>query len=215
MDTQFSSIRKIIPSQHATSAFANRTPAAVLLRTHTMRALSFMSAVQRCLCGRETHCRWLFRRLGDSILSTVASSICSLEEAQRPAKVIPLVLQCLSESHDDSASICGRHTPCTKLLDCDACCDHIAVHVEAASYSSFLSPGPGKRAGFVFASNAMASSLPLCFCAAAGVGLWVTSTQPAARPSDASAIMLAHAMPHTLMLTQPRGARGKLSIHST
>jgi hypothetical protein len=47
---------------------------------------------------------WLFRRLGDTILSTIASSICSLERAQRPAKVIPLVLQCLSESQDDFAS---------------------------------------------------------------------------------------------------------------
>jgi len=43
------------------------------------------------------------------ILSTVTSSICSLDQAQRPAKVIPLVLQCLSESQDDFASICGRH----------------------------------------------------------------------------------------------------------
>ena len=47
---------------------------------------------------------WLFRRLGDTILSTITSSICSLEQAQRPAKVIPLVLQCLSESQDDFAS---------------------------------------------------------------------------------------------------------------
>lgn len=39
----------------------------------------------------------LFRRLGDSTLSTITSSICSLERAQRPAKVIPLVLQCLSD----------------------------------------------------------------------------------------------------------------------
>jgi hypothetical protein len=44
------------------------------------------------------------------ILSTITSSICSLEQAQRSAKIIPLVLQCLSESHDDFASICGRHT---------------------------------------------------------------------------------------------------------
>ena len=52
---------------------------------------------------------WLFRRLGDTLLSTITSSICSLEEAKGSAKIIPLVLQCLSESHDDFASFVGRH----------------------------------------------------------------------------------------------------------
>ena len=56
---------------------------------------------------------WLFRRLGDSTLSTITSSICSLEEAKGSAKIIPLVLQCLSESHDDFASFVGRHTRST------------------------------------------------------------------------------------------------------
>jgi hypothetical protein len=63
---------------------------------------------------------------------------------------------------------------------------------------------------FWSAWNAMASF----FSVATGVGRFVTSTQLAARPSAASAIMLAHAMPQMLMLTLPSGARGKLKIHS-
>ena len=49
---------------------------------------------------------------------------------------------------------------------------------------------------------------------AAGVGFLVASTHTAASASLTSAIMLAHAMPHTLMLTLPSGARGKLNTHS-
>jgi len=50
------------------------------------------------------------------LLSTITSSICSLEEAKGSAKIIPLVLQCLSESHDDFASDVGRHLIFTTLL---------------------------------------------------------------------------------------------------
>jgi hypothetical protein len=70
-----------------------------------------------------------------------------------------------------------------------------------AVYSSFFMAG--LPVGFSLALNAMACSFSRCFSAAAGVGLCVTSTQTAASPSAANAIMLAHAMPHTLMLTLP------------
>lgn len=70
------------------SRVAHQTPANHF-RNHNVNS-SLMSAVS-AFC----HVDWLFRRLGDSTLSTITSSICSLERAQRPAKVIPLVLQCL------------------------------------------------------------------------------------------------------------------------
>lgn len=78
---------------------------ALLIKHHGTLSRPHQRRAALCqLSPRFCYVDWLFRRLGDTILSTITSSICSLERAQRPAKVIPLVLQCLSESQDDFAS---------------------------------------------------------------------------------------------------------------
>jgi len=68
--------------------------------------------------------------------------------------------------------------------------------------SSFFSPCPLEKAIGSFFSPS-------------GTGFLVTSTQLAATASLTSSSILAQAIPHTLMLTLPTGARGNESIHST
>lgn len=92
---------------------------------------------------------WLFRRLGDMLLSTITSSICSLEKAPRPAKVIPLVLQCLSESHDDFASICWETYV---MMNMCICCD-VPINLHIAFSQSY-------GQGSIAPSSRRASGLP-------------------------------------------------------
>lgn len=78
--------------------------------------LRLMHCVQQDIVARlEEFClRWngTFEDSATRYSPRSRVQICSLEKALRPAKVIPLVLQCLSESHDDFASNCWE----TKFL---------------------------------------------------------------------------------------------------
>jgi hypothetical protein len=105
---------------------------------------------------------------------------------------------CLAQKFNDALVLCWIDTLLTLHIN-------VCAHICHESYNSFFS---------LFLSFSAPAANAIGSFSTVGGALCVINTYTAVTASPTSAIILAHAIPQTLMLTLPTGARGKLSIHS-